>query len=458
MSEFNCSRRTAFNIKKSRAELIALSDSATPLTRIRSRQPQLPEIEKPLLDYMNRSRIGGIKLTTGMMQKKALEIRDGLRDICEGERHERLGGFSASHGWIVAVAKRHGLRCAMHKAEAAKGVGEVRERIRGYAPSSVYLFDESLLHFRALPKEALGGDRITFYVCANLTGCVKMPPCVVTTEDVLDKRVDYVKGELSDGNTFRKWLKDMFIPFVLRRHAGEALLLVRQDGPHGTDVVDPGGTVCIMTVDEGGMRGVAEEVRIRYRYEMMRRIAMRWSVDFGLEEAVDLLVRAWDSVSGADMTSHFEEVAKGMADRFPNSFGKELGVRCNVMGKLCEMVEHSQKEEPLFEALNSLSREDVKQWCNVETSAQMGEVLMKEFEDRLLVRQDAVACAERGAGVLPGVLDVVQVFRGVEHLAMQAKLDGVRYFLKRAKSEFLEEINRGVMGSRKMWPEVGELR
>ena len=154
--------------------------------RKRHRDAHHPELEDALTDWFTIMRTKGVQFTGPMLLEKANKIATsiGLRD------------FKATVGWLDGWKKRHDIQFRKEHGEkrSADAVGAeewmkttsiLPSLMEKFAPEDIYNGDECALFYRATPngslcfkKEHLTGskkamDRVSLFVCSNLTGSNK---------------------------------------------------------------------------------------------------------------------------------------------------------------------------------------------------------------------------------------------------------------------------------------------
>lgn len=152
--------------------------------RKRHRDAQHPELEDALVDWFRIMRTKGVQLSGPLLLEKASKIATSIG----------LLDFKASIGWLdgwkkrhcIQFRKEHGEKRSADVVSAEKWVETSLPSLsEKYAPEDIYNGDECALFYRATPngslcfsKDRLTGskkamDRVSLFVCANMTGTNK---------------------------------------------------------------------------------------------------------------------------------------------------------------------------------------------------------------------------------------------------------------------------------------------
>lgn len=283
------------------------------LRRIRNRTLQYPEIEKPLVGFVNTARSLKMPVACSVIQSKALSLRDDAVKDCEDDsRKERLNAFKATEGWVAAFLKRNGLRSLKVEpcstgAPSPRSVNEVASfsnQLSEFSVDAVYTVDHTTLFYRLLPQKsyvtanagrptllATSGmsvdDRVSMYICCNASGTRKVPMTLIGREQApkcfgKDRSpVPYFSQQnaCADSNTFQPWFNDVFLPYVQSNHACPVALVVNDNGSHIYDIGVDRGQVKLFALPptSNGMSyqpmnyGVVSAFKTQYRYKLLKR-------------------------------------------------------------------------------------------------------------------------------------------------------------------------------------------
>jgi hypothetical protein len=165
----------------------------------RSQSSRYPILENEVLDWINASRKDHYVVSTAMIKRKALQIRDqmtgdGAKDAFTGPR----GTFKASNGWFAGFKGRmkmsfkslKGTESTIPIDRIEKGREELIELLREYKIDDIYNADETGLFYQQLPtnfcffsgsqcKEAkTQKNRLTLLLYCSCTG-EKLRPLII---------------------------------------------------------------------------------------------------------------------------------------------------------------------------------------------------------------------------------------------------------------------------------------
>lgn len=322
MREFNCARRTAFRIKKFQAYYLSLPQSETPyLRRIRNRTLLYPEIEKPLVNFVNVARSLKMPVTASIIQSKALALRNKAVSDCPDEsRKDRLKAFKATEGWVAAFIKRNGLRSIKVDAHPSTALTDttslaapttpatLAQHLAPFSLDAIYTVDECILFYRLLPRTSYVttkagkltllstptmtvDDRVSLYVSCNASGTSRVPLTLVgryahpRSFGKQKPPLPYIaqQNAWTDALTFRNWFLNVFLPHVQKHHTQQIALLLNDGSVFRNDVCDARGQVKLFLLPSGDggtfgstahqpmSVGVVATLKARYRRQLIRR-------------------------------------------------------------------------------------------------------------------------------------------------------------------------------------------
>ncbi|XP_043592562.1 jerky protein homolog-like [Bombus pyrosoma] len=198
------------------------------------------DLNKLLRQWYIRCTVKDIKLTGPMICEKAQELNKQLKDTT----------FKASPRWVSKFRQRHSLRKAdigkdletPNQAEADIFKAEFHEHIQkeGYRLENVYNVETTGLLWKAVPETTLlsqklkslgrkkGKGQITIFLCANATGCHKLPVLTVcmikdppsikcSSARVLSIMHKTNAKPYMDSNIFNEWFNQCFLKSVTER-------------------------------------------------------------------------------------------------------------------------------------------------------------------------------------------------------------------------------------------------
>lgn len=251
-----------------------------------------------------------------VISAKALKIKQRLLEehsknpfLTENEV-TAMTSFQASDSWAGKVARESGWRSkALHGEAGGVDVAEVepqmaaiRAKIKQFDPNYVYNMDETGLFFKLLPNRSYvkqedvktvrgtklmkAKDRVTLYVTTNATGTDKVPlsligksknPRCFRNKTLKLKYYNQAKA-WSDSKVFKKWW-EAFRLYIRSRTNRKCLLIMDNCGPHGTELVDPGGQIEVIflppnvtSVYQPMDAGVIAMLKKNYRYRLLMRM------------------------------------------------------------------------------------------------------------------------------------------------------------------------------------------
>ena len=221
-----------------------------------------------------------------------------------------MTSFQDSDSWAGKVARESGWRSkALHGEAGGVDVAEVepqmaaiRAKIKQFDPNYVYNMDETGLFFKVLPNRSYvkqedvktvrgtklmkAKDRVTLYVTTNATGTDKVPlsligksknPRCFRNKTLKLKYYNQAKA-WSDSKVFKKWW-EAFRLYIRSRTNRKCLLIMDNCGPHGTELVDPGGQIEVIflppnvtSVYQPMDAGVIAMLKKNYRYRLLMRM------------------------------------------------------------------------------------------------------------------------------------------------------------------------------------------
>ncbi|KAK3920150.1 Jerky protein homolog-like [Frankliniella fusca] len=229
--------------------------------RKRTKKLKYDVIDAKVHSWVLEKRAQGHVLPGPLIQEKAALLGESLG----------LETFKASNGWFQKFKRRHGVRILHIEGErlsaneiaATAFVGNFEEKIEKYDKRDVYNFDESGLFWKSVPTRTyvhagetradgakVRKDRVTIGVCANATGCHRLPLLMIGKAkhpralkaywNHFEKMRIIYKHQPSSwttGEIYTDWIRNYFIPLVEQRQkiegrSGEILLLIDNCAAH----------------------------------------------------------------------------------------------------------------------------------------------------------------------------------------------------------------------------------
>ena len=312
--------------------------------RKRHRDARHPELEDALADWFTIMRTKGVQLTGPLLQEKANKIATSIG----------LLNFKASIGWLDGWKKRHGIQFRKEHGEKRSADAVSAEEwmettlpslLEEFAPEDIYNGDECALFYRATPngslcfsKEHLTGskkamDRVSLFVCANMTGTIKEKLLVIGRS----AKPRCFKGHLDRLGVIYKsnrkgWMtKDIFIDHLkawdrcLLKENRKILLIVDNCSSHAEPslknitlhFLPPNTTSLVQPMD----MGVIKNLKDMYRKFLMEKIifeledqslsadstALEVSSRINLLTATILIKKAWTQVKPETLRNCFKK-------------------------------------------------------------------------------------------------------------------------------------------------------
>lgn len=205
------------------------------------RTSQRRDLEKVIYHWCMRCKDRGITLTNPLIHKKALEFNAKLY---------REPDFQATWCWVRTFMYRYSICgtdiCHFRTANQTNAdTYKIRFKeflnYEGYSLKNVYNVDYTGLIWRSLPEETsmfrteqspvtpkMYKDHVTVLLCANATGCHKLPVLVIAKiGDSLDSKKANINSlsimyeensnALMDNDLFNKWFEKCFLKSVIER-------------------------------------------------------------------------------------------------------------------------------------------------------------------------------------------------------------------------------------------------
>ncbi len=389
---FGVSDAAILKLQKNKATLLARTAGMTPLVlakTFRYQPPTHPQVEQALAAWVVRFRRLRVELPPSLVLAKADEI---ARTMGHSE-HD----FTAKWGWLGKFRRRYDLGATLLYGEEASvdkedpfllaALDDLCQIISDYTPSTVYNMDETGLFFRVQPRYTLTApdedtrdvrgrkvakERVSLVVCANGDGSNKVPLAMIgkPVAPVCSLKTPWPLAYYSqtnawvDGQVFKAWFKDVFVPSV-RSHTNEPVLLVLDNAPGHYDETEYDGIrVKFLPPNCTSWRqpcdlGIIAALKKRYRYKLMKKVLTfmdlppevqlakveavararpgTYGVDHGrpahLMDAAQMITAAWADMSDVTIKNSFikanigvvylddtigpeEEIAPGFVDSF----------------------------------------------------------------------------------------------------------------------------------------------
>lgn len=220
----------------------------------------------------------------------------------------KLEDFQAGEKWAKNLVRRNGLHSQRLHGEAGsvkpelmkKEMDEIRALCATYPARNIFNVDETGFQYKVMPrrtylsssddrKTVRGSkgmtfkDRLSAIMCCNADGTAKVDPAIIGKA----KEPRCLKGQecplpyfsqanaWSDTATFRKWWREVFLPFV-RRFTHEPVLLLMDGCSSHADLVDDLKQVAIQTYPPGCTSvfqpmdaGIIAKTKVVYRRELL---------------------------------------------------------------------------------------------------------------------------------------------------------------------------------------------
>lgn len=197
------------NKRRWEEEMEGLSD--TDLTKKKSRSGKYSKLEKALFLWFTSARAKNITVTQDILREKAKQF---------GEQLGIDPDFLYSFGWINRFKRRFGISNRKLFGESVdpefleRGISEVCDVIKDYAPCDVFNMDETGLFFSMIPdrslttKDFVSGSkklksRISVALCANSDGSEKCRVLVI--------------GKSKRPRCFKNARVDLYVDYIMKQ-------------------------------------------------------------------------------------------------------------------------------------------------------------------------------------------------------------------------------------------------
>ncbi|XP_060819672.1 jerky protein homolog-like [Bombus pascuorum] len=242
--DYSIEEATVRNIKSQREEIITYFETSAAIDSNFSkylRTLQRKDLDNVIYQWFMRCKNKGVILTGALIRKKALEFNEKLY----GEPN-----FKASWNWFKKFKHRYNI-CETNiynfrtteQAAADNFTANFTDflRIHEFTLENIYNVDYAGLIWRAVPEETLmfhreGStlcpemykDYVTILLCANATGCHKLPALVISkfanSQNLKNMNINSLSimyeennKALMDGNLFNKWFQKCFLKSVIEK-------------------------------------------------------------------------------------------------------------------------------------------------------------------------------------------------------------------------------------------------
>jgi hypothetical protein len=329
LDQFRDELRGPYNIskiKKNRDQIIAAYETSTSTQVKTLRGAKYPEIESALIEFIGDCNSKGLPINSLLLKEKANQIAKNLKIV----------DFNCSNGFIDRFKKRNAVEFQIIHG-VSDGVPEdisndwinkkLPELIKDYEPNDIFNGDEFGLFWRILPnktykmkgKKFKSGkkslERISVFVCANMTGTEKLKPIVIGR--AREPRCFRGKKSLpviyKNNNT--SWMKsDIFSEFLKKLNKDmlsqnrKIALILDNCSSHPVMTLSnikliflpPNTTSVLQPMD----MGVIHAIKCLYRVKVARKLLALIETkpnptpkDIDLYDALIMLKQSWDEIS-----------------------------------------------------------------------------------------------------------------------------------------------------------------
>ena len=358
--------------------------------RKKLRASDYEDVDRALLQWFTDARKRDLPVSGPMLSAKALEI------AAELGHHE----FKSSNGWLHRFKLRHKIifKAVCGEANAVK-MDDVHswysdvflDILKEYDPKDIYNCDETGIFYKCLPNKTLtfkgeethgtkqSKERVTAMVCANMTGCDKVPLLIIgkAKKPRCFKNVQTLPTEYRANAKawmtsvlFIEWLRKLDTKFANQKRKIAMLMDNCSSHPkvEGLKAIKvyylpPNTTSATQPMDQG----IIKNLKVHYRRQLVNKLTH--SIEAKTEcvitvlDALHYLRQAWDKVSAETIQNCFFRVVTENVP--PSDVPKTLEMR----------------EEPLIEP-TPMASDDFDRYVDVDAGADSTEIFdIKDFMD-----------------------------------------------------------------------------
>ncbi|XP_023228548.1 tigger transposable element-derived protein 4-like [Centruroides sculpturatus] len=329
--DFGLANSTVCTIIKNREKILkSFQDGKGQVKKIKLCEKA--NIDDALIKWFNQCRSSNLPLNGPILMEKAEEFGRLLGDT----------NFKCSNGWLDRFKQRHNISfgkvCGEAKSvnllDVENWLRDVWPKLRGeYADEDIYNADETGIFYKLLPdktfkfknEKCVGGklakDRITAFVCANMTGTDKRKLLVIGKsknprcfKNIKTLPVNYKANKKSWMTSeifeeeIRKWDKEL----IGKRK--KVLLLVDNCPAHPIlenlkniklVFLPPNCTSVLQPMDQGIIRSLKSHFRKILLQKIITNMEDKNKMAISLLDAVDFLEKSWCKVSSLIIANCF---------------------------------------------------------------------------------------------------------------------------------------------------------
>ena len=182
---YNVSISTIYRIQADEKEIMEATGVSLSLKRKRSQQ--YDEIDLYLIEWVEQALFKNLIITDDILRAQALFFA----------KQQNITDFKASHNWVLAFKKRHGIRSVSIQGESTsvnrvtvkKYIEDFQTTVKEFEAKNVFNLDETALFYKLLPNKTLcnqakasgvksSKERVSVAFCVSLAG-EKMTPLVI---------------------------------------------------------------------------------------------------------------------------------------------------------------------------------------------------------------------------------------------------------------------------------------
>jgi hypothetical protein len=309
-----------------------LDSSPLQAKRKRAKTCQHPELEAAMLKWFKCARANNVPISGTILKEKAKDLSTQLG----------ITDFKASEGWLNGFKTRHGISGKVISGEAAsvndsevdawKG-HKLPDILKRFQPKDIYNADETGLFFQSLPNRSLvqkgescsGGkeskNRLTVLVCANMSGCDKVPLFVIGRslkprcfKGVKSLPCQYTANKKAwmTGDLFTEWLRKL--DASMRRQKRKIALILdnapcHPSPPHLTNIelcfLPPNTTSKTQPMDQGVIRCLKAHYRRNIVRRLLKAMEQKQDTRISVLDALQLISKSWAAVTPAAIAHCF---------------------------------------------------------------------------------------------------------------------------------------------------------
>lgn len=333
-TKFGITANNITKIKGKRNDIIAAYEGSTSVSVKKIRTGKYPELDKALLQFINKCNLSGVAINTILLQEKA-------RQLCE-ELH--INDLKCSIGYIQKFCKRNSVVFEQIHGESG-GVSveicnewiskKLPQILNEYKQNDIFNADEFGLFWRLFPSKTYkvkgntfksakkSKERVSVLVGANMSGTEKLKLLVIGRS--MEPRCFRNKKALPVvyHNSEKSWMNgDLFIEFLkklnykMKKNNRKIALIIDNCSVHPMMSLSnvriiylpPNTTSALQPMDMGVIHSIKSKYRVKIARKLLALLEIKETIepkDIDLYEAILMLKESWDEVSSTTIKNCF---------------------------------------------------------------------------------------------------------------------------------------------------------